>query len=125
MVHTHDVTPFVPLLVTHRFQQQQQEEKHRGRIQSVTIPIIYSCSMNALFGDPCLGTTKSLRVSYYFDIENASSHLSLGKEDESRGKSDRKRKKFARLQLVLLLHKIATKKQMTFSQIQRKKEDGK
>ena len=81
--------------------------------------------MNALFGDPCLGTTKSLHASYYFEKEDLSSHLPLGEKDENRGKSDGERKKFVRLQLVLLLHKIATTKQMIFSQIQRKKEEGK
>jgi hypothetical protein len=81
LVHKYDLTPFVSLLVPRQFQQQQQqqqqEEEHRRRMQIVTIPSMVCRSMNALFGDPCLGTTKCLCVSYYIEEEDLSSPLSL------------------------------------------------
>uniref|UniRef100_A0A7S4QRW8 F-box domain-containing protein n=1 Tax=Ditylum brightwellii TaxID=49249 RepID=A0A7S4QRW8_9STRA len=92
LVHTRDVTPFVRLLVPRQFQHQEEEEGHGRRMQSITIPIMYSRSMNALFGDPCLGTTKCLRVSYYFEesdeedvvVPSPSSCGEDGKSDEKK-----------------------------------------
>ena len=37
--------------------------------RKVAVPIMDGKSMNALFGDPCPGTTKSLRISYVFGDE--------------------------------------------------------
>lgn len=53
-----------------------------NEMRKVTVPIMESRSMNALFGDPCPGTTKCLRVCYIFsdDDDNVDNPSTDGKK---------------------------------------------
>lgn len=70
-------------------------------------------SMNAVFGDPCPGTTKLLRVQYYFGDS-----ISSKEEDETNPANRRKRKKGQELcRATFFEHEeVVLKRKMTFFQ---------